>query len=326
MNRASPSPIPRAALALLCAALLIVLAADVVAWWVGPAGPAEGAGLRLPAPFFLPRKSAGTPAGSYVIPLGRAAIRVPILQYHYIRVNPNPSDRLGYALSVTPQDFAAQMDWLAAHGYHPVNFTDLHAYFAGETPLPSRPVILTFDDGYRDFFTTAFPILRAHGFKSVSYLVSGFFGRTHYMTPADVIELQATGLVEFGSHTVTHVDLNKVSAAELAYQLGASKASLTALLGEPVVDFCYPSGKFDQAVVTAVAAARYDTATTELPGVELSWSTRFAWPRVRVAGDESLSLFAKNLGKPEPTVFDKGFVFPTPTPAQPSPPEPIGVV
>src|SRR5581483_10744436 len=83
-----------------------------------------------------------------VVPLGRAALRVPILMYHYIRVNPVPGDQLGFNLSVTPDDFRAQMDWLAANGYHPVDFNDLRDYWAGRAPLPERPIILTFDDGY----------------------------------------------------------------------------------------------------------------------------------------------------------------------------------
>ena len=82
--------------------LVVAVAADVAAWWLGPSGPARRAGLHLPAPLSLPRRSPAESDGSYVIPLGRAAIRVPILQYHYIRINPNPKDRLGYALSVTP--------------------------------------------------------------------------------------------------------------------------------------------------------------------------------------------------------------------------------
>src|SRR5262249_48520329 len=85
-----------------------------------------------------------------MIPPSPPTVRVPILMYHYVRISPNPSDRLGFNLSVTPADFSRQMDWLAANGYHPIDFDDLRGYLLGREDLPSRPVILTFDDGYRD--------------------------------------------------------------------------------------------------------------------------------------------------------------------------------
>src|SRR5437867_11375086 len=89
------------------------------------------------------------PALTAMIPPGRPVVRVPILMYHYIRVNPNPGDRVGFRLSVTPADFEAQVTWLAANGYHAVDLQDLERYLAGARSLPSRPVVLTFDDGYR---------------------------------------------------------------------------------------------------------------------------------------------------------------------------------
>src|SRR5712691_6957851 len=98
---------------------------------------------------------------------GPTSINVPILTYHYIRVNPDRYDRMGFALSVTPSDFAAQTDWLAQNGYHTITTEDLYTYLNGYGGLPSKPVILTFDDGYADFYTTALPILRSHGFVGV---------------------------------------------------------------------------------------------------------------------------------------------------------------
>lgn len=239
-----------------------------------------------------------------VIPVGRPYVDVPILEYHYVRTVSDPLyDPLGFRLSVTPANFAAQMSWLAAHGYHPITFADLRTYFAGRKPLPSKPVILTFDDGYRDFLTNAEPILRAHDFEAVTYVVPGFWGwKSAYMTPPDLIALDRSGLVEIGSHTVNHVNLTTESTRGLAYQLDASRAILQSLLGHSVVDFCYPSGRYNARVIAAVARAGYESATTEVPGIALAWSDRFEWPRVRVSGGESLESFAAGLGSPDATV------------------------
>ena len=226
-----------------------------------------------------------------VIAPGPATIRVPILMYHYVRVNPDVYDGLGFRLSVTPTDFAAQMDWLAANDYHTVTMQDLAAFLSGQRGLPSKPIVLTFDDGYADFYTTALPILRSHDFIAVSYVVSNFMNWPHYMTAAQVRAAQDAG-IEIGSHTVGHVDLTRQSYDSLRYQLSASKAALESLLGRPVVSFCYPSGRFGSREVAAVAAAGYQDATTTLGGTWHSLADRYTWTRVRVNGGESLAQFA----------------------------------
>src|SRR5207302_9816448 len=115
---------------------------------VGP-GPAVRVTVKRPEP-----TSPTTPDPDHpraVILPGLSPVHVPILEYHYVRLNPNPEDRLGYNLSVTPASFQAQMDWLATHGYHPIDLASLRAYFAGRVDLPARPVVLTFAAVYPDF-------------------------------------------------------------------------------------------------------------------------------------------------------------------------------
>jgi peptidoglycan/xylan/chitin deacetylase (PgdA/CDA1 family) len=237
-----------------------------------------------------------------MVPMGRGAIQVPILMYHYIRENPVPGDKMGFDLSVTPADFNQQLDWLQSNGYHTVDFNDLRAYFDNQAPLPSRPVILTFDDGYQDLYTTAYPILRAHSFKGVAYLVSGFLGAPNNVSREQVVEMDGHG-IQVGAHTVSHVDLTKAGDAELAHQVGDSRVDLEHLVGHPVVDFCYPSGRFDGRVAAAVKAAGFQTATTTQPGTQHSVADRFTWSRVRVSGGEGLDRFARDLSPQEPTVL-----------------------
>jgi peptidoglycan/xylan/chitin deacetylase (PgdA/CDA1 family) len=222
---------------------------------------------------------------------GPNSINVPILTYHYIRVNPDRNDRLGFALSVTPSDFAAQMDWLAQNGYHPITTEDLFAYLNLSQGLPSRPVILTFDDGYEDFYTTALPILRSHDFRAVSYVVSGFVGWPGYMTAAQIREADRSG-IEIASHTVSHPNLANMSAAAVGSQVTQSKLFLEQVIGHTVWSFCYPSGKYTAAVASAVANAGYHDATTTRFGYSYSLANRYVWSRLRVAGGEPLEQFA----------------------------------
>jgi peptidoglycan/xylan/chitin deacetylase (PgdA/CDA1 family) len=242
-----------------------------------------------------------TPPPDQIVPAGRPEVHVPILEYHYIRINPDPRDRLGFNLSVTPDDFTAQMDWLRASGYHTIDLSLLRAYFQQQVPLPARPVVLTFDDGYDDFYSAALPILQAHQFVGVSYVVPGFLNRPHYMTTEQVQEIDRAGM-EVGAHTLHHVDLTKASPADLALEVGGSRNSLEQIVGHPVVDFCYPSGKFDPAVIAATERAGFQSATTEVAGATHAWANRLTWSRVRVNGGEKLDQFVASLGEPEPTI------------------------
>jgi peptidoglycan/xylan/chitin deacetylase (PgdA/CDA1 family) len=253
---------------------------------------------RSPAPGERSPDAVITPTPSSSVPLH--SLQVPILEYHYIRNNPDPMDRLGFNLSVTPADFQVQMQWLAADGYQAITVSDLRAALSGQVALPPNPVVLTFDDGYEDFLQKAFPVLENYDFRSVSYVVPGFSGRTGYMTPAEILRLDQSGLVEIGSHTMTHPNLTRLDATSLAVQLQASKGTLEQLLGHPVPDFCYPSGQFNARVITAVAAAGYQSATTERPGIEHGWPDRLTWSRVRVNGGESLHQFIRSLGSAGP--------------------------
>jgi peptidoglycan/xylan/chitin deacetylase (PgdA/CDA1 family) len=265
---------------------------------------APAAMLEKQAPFGM---AAGTDHEFFlthtrVIPIGRASISVPILMYHYIR--PAPSiylDRLGYRLTVTPDDFRGEMDWLSVNGYHPVDFNDLRAYFGGLASLPSKPLVITLDDGYSDLYTTAYPILKSFRFKAVAYIVTSFVGQSRYVTSEQIVEMDQNG-IQIASHTIDHANIGGASLGSATYQLTTSKAWLQHLIGHSVVDFAYPSGKFSSSAVYALQATGYDTAVTELPGTVHSRADRYTWTRIRVGGGESLSDFIYSLGPEEPWV------------------------
>ncbi|TMC54885.1 MAG: polysaccharide deacetylase family protein [Chloroflexi bacterium] len=238
-----------------------------------------------------------------IVPLGAPTIRLPILMYHYIRKPPSiRADPLGFKLSVSAADFEAQMDWLHGHGYHPVNFNQVREYFNGVRPLPARPVVMTFDDGYQDLYTTAFPILQAHGFTAVAYIVSGFVDQPLYVTHAQVLEMDHAG-IEIASHTVHHPNLARMGFGSVVNEVSQSKRQLEQLVGHPVLDFAYPSGQFNTQTVDAVRQAGYSSAvTTDRDSTTHSVADRFTWGRVRVGGGESLQDFGTKLGPSMPYV------------------------
>jgi peptidoglycan/xylan/chitin deacetylase (PgdA/CDA1 family) len=219
-------------------------------------------------------------------------VRVPILMYHYVRANPIARDLVGADLSVEPQSFAREMLMLSAAGMHTITFDDLYAALTQGHDLPSHPVILTFDDGYEDFYTAAFPVLEALQMKATSFIITGKAGWKGYMTWDQMREIDRSGLVQFESHTVNHVDLSKISPSKAEQEMIDSKSMLVTELGKPVKYLAYPSGRFNATVANLAQAVGYEAAVTTQYGSLHSASGVLTLSRVRVPGAESLWSFA----------------------------------
>jgi peptidoglycan/xylan/chitin deacetylase (PgdA/CDA1 family) len=256
---------------------------------------------------------AATPSGPTATPNQGAAgnaqpvdgvIRVPVLMYHYIRINPVASDRLGFNLSVTPADFAAQMQWLVANGYHTIFPSELNAALTQGAPLPTKPIVLTFDDGYRDFYDQAWPVLKQYGLKASSAVITNFVdkgdrGDTMYMNWNMVKELDRSGMVEIASHTLSHPDLSRSAPAQRWQELSQSKAIIERQIGHPCTAFVYPSGMYNGATVSDASRAGYQIAFTTNDGkvrVPQDSGAMLVLPRVRIAGGTTIAGFAKSIG------------------------------
>ena len=140
-------------------------------------------------------------------------------------------------------------------------------------------------------------LVRQHGFKATSYVITGFIGWDAYMTWPMLKELDASGQIEIGAHTVDHADLKAMSAPRRAQEINGSKLALEEGLGHPVTAFCYPSGKYDAGVVALVRQAGFLTATTVEYGTKQSLQWAFELPRVRVSGPDSLNTWIGKLPK-----------------------------
>src|SRR5262249_9737715 len=135
-------------------------------------------------------------------------LRVPILMYHYISVAPRNSDIYRIDLSVSPNNFRDQMQWLKDKGYTTITPDDLFAALTQGAKLPSQPILLTFDDGYEDAYTSAFPILKEFGFTGTFFIVTGFIdaGDRNYLTWAQAKEMAEAGM-SIQNHSRTHKDM-----------------------------------------------------------------------------------------------------------------------
>ncbi len=217
-------------------------------------------------------------------PLPATTVRVPILMYHRVdRLTPGlPS--LTRALTVTPDDFAAQVRWLRRSGYRAITTEQLFAAMYEGGDLPDKPILLTFDDGYVDVLRYAAPVLRKARMPAVAYVITNRIegSDTSFMRWRHLKRLQKAGF-EIGSHTVSHRDLTALPGAELARELRASKRTLERGLGRPVNTIAYPAGRFDARVEEAARAAGYVLALTTEPGVTHDARHPFELPRIRVS-------------------------------------------
>jgi len=228
---------------------------------------------------------------------------VPILYYHYIRINPNPQDRVGFSLSTPPAMFRMQMQYLADHGFHVISLHQAVTAIKNHSGLPSRPIVLTFDDGYADFFTAAIPILRSHGFTATSFVISGRMGWGGFMTPSQVVAADSQGFT-IGAHTVDHVALAAQAPARATWEIKQSKLMLEELLGHPVLDLAYPYGSFNGYDMEQARSLGFETAASTTYGSVHSAGQLFMLSRLRIGGGLPLSYYARVVGGPPPTLAE----------------------
>ncbi|MBI5412318.1 polysaccharide deacetylase family protein [Candidatus Peregrinibacteria bacterium] len=201
---------------------------------------------------------------------------LPILMFHYVSTPP-ASDTFGRNLYYSVASFKKLAAFLVKHQIVALTMSDL-----GAGAIPKNPVMLTFDDGYEDFYTRAFPVIKKYHLRATLFVITGKLDKPSYLTTAQLKEISDSGVVEIGSHTVTHPDLTTLSNAALAQELTDSKRALETMTGKPVVSFCYPLGKTNARVQKAVAVAGYLFARTTSHGFFIDFKDPLALPTVRM--------------------------------------------
>lgn len=255
--------------------------------------------LSTPAPTAAPSVSTQptpSPKPKLAIPTNSGRmVHVLILYYHYIGNNPNPKDKLRDDLSVTPDKFEAQMNYLSSHNYNSITFDQLYSALKGKASLPDKPVILTFDDGYIDFYVNAYPILKKYNLHATSFIPTGKVGTTYYLYWDQIKEMDASGLISFQAHTVDHVNLLSLSDAKLRYQIFESKKVLEQQLGKKVNFMAYPYGTADERVWTVVKEAGFVGAAGTWFGSIESEGNLFDMPRIKISGKITLKQFQQKV-------------------------------
>jgi peptidoglycan/xylan/chitin deacetylase (PgdA/CDA1 family) len=224
---------------------------------------------------------------------------VAILMYHKIGLAPQNSQLKN--LWVSQEKFDRQMAYLKEHRIPVITFAEYYQMLQDKN-VPDKAAIITFDDGYQDNYTEAFPVLKKYGYKAMFFLVSdtiGIVNKWHnpatephqkMLTIEQIREMQSAGM-EFGSHTLSHLNLNDLSIENADIQITKSKTVLEQALGKPMDIFAYPygAGAYNPAVKQLVKPAGYKLAV----GIKQAINMRgkedlFALKRITVRGDENM--------------------------------------
>ncbi len=226
--------------------------------------------------------------------VGVSDFAVPVLMYH--RVCPltelEAKSPLTRDLTVLPEDFEQQIKHLSDNGFVLLSVYDVQTALLTGGKLPEKAVALTFDDGYRDNFDHAFPILSKYRASATIFLVKNTVDDAKHLT-WEMIRRMRSDNVRYGSHTVSHPDLTSLDDIQLDYELVESKRFLESKLREPVTALAYPAGRFDKRVTTQARSAGYLTAWDKGGGPVRPGDDPFRLPRVRVHGQTSLRDFER---------------------------------
>ncbi|PZR83100.1 MAG: hypothetical protein DI537_35435 [Stutzerimonas stutzeri] len=228
---------------------------------------------------------------------------LPILMYHMVG-DEGPAMLSRYRIGVA--SFRQQIEFLRRHGFYAVTSSKLDWYRQRGEALPGRPVMLTFDDGYRDFYENAWPVLDANGFAADVFIVTGKVGGASdwdrrfgapqpLMTWDQIAELAGRG-VEFGSHLVTHQHVDSLPTAALFDEALRSRLTIERKLGTRVSAIAAPSGGLDERAIRIFDAAGYHLCYSTRVGIASIDQHSLDLPRLEIGGDMALDEFARSLG------------------------------
>jgi peptidoglycan/xylan/chitin deacetylase (PgdA/CDA1 family) len=210
-----------------------------------------------------------------------AQLRIPIIMYHYVEYVRDPADTIRKSLAIIPAEFERQLLYLKDHGYSTLLVKDVPFYLQNPQLLPSKPIILTFDDGYKDFYTDAFPLLKQYDMKATIYVINDFIGNKDFLDKDEIQTLIDSNLIELGAHTLDHLNLKYAHDDLARRQISDSKKGLEEMFHTHIFTFAYPYGGFTLETEELVKEASYSAALTVDPGVDHTEDSLFHLTRIR---------------------------------------------
>jgi len=222
-----------------------------------------------------------------------------MIKMHYVEYVKDKGDTIRRSLSINPYTFEQQLKDLSDSKYETYYVNEIPDIIDGKIKPSPKSVVLTFDDGYEDFYTDAFPLLKKYKIKSTIYIVYDFIGTRGFMNKAELTEIKKSDMVEIASHSVDHINLARLPLDRAKYQIFESKRLLEKLFEIQIKTYAYPYGGFNQKVVDYVRQAGYTAAVTVNPGLNYSKDNLYFLPRYRAGmfGDRMTKVLEELVNK-----------------------------
>ncbi|MFA6593919.1 MAG: polysaccharide deacetylase family protein [Candidatus Buchananbacteria bacterium] len=257
----------------------------------------SGAPVAEHQPTILEKSKTSCPDTDFTAYASATVYEAPIavLMYHHVAAAPagNPLPGLYHE----PELFEDQLRTLKLDCYSGVFTSEIGRYLQGDYHLPAKPVALTFDDGYDDMYTSAFPLLKKYGMKGTMYIIVEALGLPGYLTKEQVKEMADSGYVEIASHTLNHANLKAVSDSKSWKEIYESRKALEEITGHSVTDLAYPFGYFRQREEVYCRQAGYLTCASTYQGKIQSFDRRYSLLRLRPGyrtGNDLLSFISRS--------------------------------
>ncbi|KEI02837.1 polysaccharide deacetylase family protein [Clostridium botulinum] len=213
---------------------------------------------------------------------------IPVIMYHSIKYEK------GNGVRLPKEKFEEQMKYLKENNYSTLTMDELYDFLKNNKKIPKKAVVLTFDDGYKDNYDTAYPILKKYGFKATLFVITNCIGTGEYLTADQLKEMNKNGF-DVESHTTNHEKLTELSYEEQYKIFLESKHDLEKLLNKKVKYIAYPYGKYDDKSIKAVENAGYKLAVT----TQCKWSNKkdgiYTISRVGISGKHDMDKFIKKI-------------------------------
>jgi len=209
---------------------------------------------------------------------------VPILMYHHIEVNPKPEDPIWASLFVTPEQLDSQLLYFKSNGYNTISLDDLYQSLTSNTLLPKNPIVLTFDDGYKSFYQNAYPLLKKYKMKATEFVITQVETAPAYLSWDEIIEMDKSGLIEFGAHTRHHPNLPDLTENSAIDEIVGSKKDIEEHINKPVKWFAYPYGGYNNSIIDKVQKSGFVGAVSTIYGAGQSKDKLYLEPRIAVDG------------------------------------------
>lgn len=215
--------------------------------------------------------------------MAKSAVQLPILMYHSISE--------GNGLRVPIEEFRAQMAWLRENGYYTLSPEEAYLVLT-ENRMPSEKCVwLTFDDGYTDNYTEAFPILKENDMKATVFMIGKSIDKGHHLTEDQMLVMSRNG-ISIESHTINHLELNRMTAVQQEAEMVQSKELFDRMLDQDTTVLSYPVGRYNEESLALSEEAGYKMAVTTEPGGASRDQGMHALHRVRISPGLSVDGFA----------------------------------